>query len=50
LDFDLFNSLSSSLLEESEDELEELESSDLRLECCKVMQDQDLFGFYIPKE
>ncbi|KAJ4723776.1 hypothetical protein OWV82_007101 [Melia azedarach] len=37
LDFDLFDSpSSSSLLEESDDELEELESDDLLLECCKV--------------
>jgi len=37
LDFelDLFDSLSSSLLEDSEDELEELASDDLRL-CCKI--------------
>lgn len=36
LDFDFLDSLSSSsLLEDSDDELEELESEDLRLECCK---------------
>jgi hypothetical protein len=36
LDLDLLDSLSSSsLLEESEDELEELDSEDLLLECCK---------------
>ena len=37
LDFelDLFDSLSSSLLEDPEDELEELASDDLRL-CCKI--------------
>ena len=34
-DLDLFNSLSSSLLEDSEDELAELDSDDLRL-CCKI--------------
>lgn len=37
LDFDLLDSLSSSsLLEDSEDELDVLESEDRRFECCKA--------------
>lgn len=34
LDFDLLDSLSSSLLEDSDDELEELDSEDFLRECC----------------